>query len=340
MPKYAPPEKPHHCIKGFTLNLTIHMSKSRNRHHAIVSKPIVSNPIVSEPIVDDDDDSELSLSVPDTILEILETTRAIVGPDVSHYQNEINWTKMVDIQKNMGFAMCKATQGKKSIDSKFTHNITQMRETFSTPAGSRTFDGHTHQIAFGVYHFAEIDPSFIGSDYQGQADWFYNTVANAVNNNINHFPNFWVLDWEDPKGNSIPHTTRANFAKVFVQRLHSKLMIKFGESYVPKIFIYTGHYYWGDDVKMDTTTWFTTYGPKLWMAAYTTNNVLPETHDVSKYNVIDKYTNNPKLNLLNSLDKWIVWQYSSSISVPGISSRCDVSVARSSNDWHSNFYQP
>ena len=98
MPKYAPPEKPHHCIKGFTLNLTRHMSKSRNRHHAIVSKPIVS--IVSNPIVDDDD-SELSLSVPDTILEILETTRAIVGPDVSHYQNEINWTKMVDIQKNM-----------------------------------------------------------------------------------------------------------------------------------------------------------------------------------------------------------------------------------------------
>jgi GH25 family lysozyme M1 (1,4-beta-N-acetylmuramidase) len=327
MPKYAPPEKPHHCVKGFTLNLTRQMSKSRNRHHLIVSNPIVDN-----------SESELSLSVPNTILE---TTRAIVGPDVSHYQNEINWVKMVDIQKNMGFAMCKATQGKNSIDSKFTHNITQMRETFSTPAGSRTFDGHTHQIAFGVYHFAEIIPTFINSDYEVQADWFYNTVANAVNNNINHFPNFWVLDWEDPKGNSISHTTRANFAKVFVQRLHSKLMIKFGESYVPKIFIYSGYYYWGDDVKIDTTKWFTTYGPKLWIAAYTTNNVLPETHGtVSKYNIVDKYTNNPKLNLLDSLGKWIVWQYSSSISVPGISSRCDVSVARSSNDWHSNFYQP
>jgi len=335
MPKYAPPEKPHHCIKGFTLNLTRHMSKSRNRH-----KPIVSKPIVSEPIVTDPEFDELSLSIPNTT--ILETTRAIVGPDVSVYQKDIDWVKMVRDQTNMGFAMCRATEGK-FVDTKFAYNITKMRETFSINENQRTFGVYTHPIAFGVYHYAEIHPTYLDKDYEEQADWFYNTVANAVNNNSNHFPNFWVLDWEDPRGGSIPHATRAKKAKVFVQQLHSKLMSKFGEPYVPKIFIYTGYYYWGNGVKIDTTKWFTTYGPKLWMAAYTTkNNALPETDtNPNNYNITQNINTLPsnRLNLLDSLGKWMVWQYSSSISVPGISSRCDVSVARNPTDWHSIFYQ-
>jgi GH25 family lysozyme M1 (1,4-beta-N-acetylmuramidase) len=335
MPKNAMPENP--IQKGQVPKLTRQESKSRDRH-----KP--HKPIIVPPQHD---------TVPKLL--VLDTTRAIVGPDVSTYQNDIDWAKMVNIQKNMGFAMCKATQGKDHIDSKFIHNITQMRETFSTPAGSRTFsytttspDGtitnteHTHQIAFGVYHYADITPTFTHSDFQVQADWFYNTVANAVNNNTEHFPNFWVLDWEDPHGNSIPHTTRANFAKAFVLQLHSKLINKFGPSYVPKIFIYTGYYYWGEGVKIDTTKWFTTYGPNLWMAAYTTiNHALPETEINNKYNISQNINTLPsnRLNLLNSLGKWIVWQYTSSVAVPGILSRCDVSVVRSPKYWHLNFYQ-
>lgn len=275
---------------------------------------------------------------------ILETTRAIVGPDVSVWQNKINWNKMVETQKNLGFAMCKATDGANYIDTNFVDNITNMRKAFSTPAASRTFGGHTHQVAFGVYHFANIIPTYTDSDYQYQADFFYNTVANAVDNNIQNFPDFWVLDWEYPSGNSIPHTTRANYAKVFVQQLYRKLMNKFTQSnvpsYVPKIFIYVDYYYWGNDVSIDTTDWFTTYGPKLWIAGYITNYVLPTTDPNNKYNIADKYTNGtPTLSLVKSLGEWMVWQYTDRASVPGISSRCDVSVARTSDDWNLDFYQ-
>ena len=325
MSNYMKPANP--IQKGYAPNLTRHEPKSRNRH-----KPIV---------------------IP------LDKTRAIVGPDVSRYQNDIDWVKMVETQKNMGFAMCRATMGKNGIDSKFKYNITQMRKTFSTDAANRTFvymkkdsNGqtkkieHSHKVAFGVYHYANILPTYSDLDYQQQADFFYNTVANAVNNNIQHFPNFWVLDWEDPNGHTISQTDRAKYAKVFVQRLHSKLMNKSIQSnipsYVPKIFIYSGYYYWGNNVKIDTTKWFTTYGPKLWMASYTTRNgALPETDPINNFNISQNINTLPsnRLNLLNSLGIWIVWQYTSSASVPGISSRCDVSVVRNPSYWHSNFYQ-
>lgn len=304
--RYSQPNN-NSSIPGFVPNLTRNMSKSRDRN------------------------------IP--VQNTLETTRAIIGPDVSHWQNKIDWNKMVNNQKNMGFAMCKATEGTNFIDPNFVYNITQMCETFSTPAASRTFGGHTNQIAFGVYHFAKIIPTYKDTDFQTQADFFYNTVVNSVKNVDDHFPNFWVLDWEDASGENIPYDTRANYAKAFVQQLHSNLMNKFGQSYVPKIFIYSEYYYWGNIVN-DATKWFTTYGPKLWMAAYITNNVLPETETINKYNIVNKYTNEtPTLNLVNSLGKWMVWQYTSSASVPGVLSRCDVSVARTSDDWNLDFYQ-
>lgn len=302
--KYPSPESP--FLPGDAPNLTRHMSKSRGRFVSVQN--------------------------------ILETTRAIVGPDVSHWNGQVDWNKMVSSQTNMGFAMCKATQGTSDIDTQFIYNITHMQNAFSAPNASRTFGGYTHKkIAFGVYHYANIIPTYTDSDYQTQADFFYNTVANSVNNNVDYFPNFWVLDWEDTNGNSIPQITRANYAKVFVQQLYNNLMNKFGHLYVPKIFIYVEPYNWGD-ISIDTD-WFTTYGPKLWVASYFTANVLPETDTNNKYNIADKYTNNTSLNFVNSLGNWIVWQYTPSVSFPGISSPCDVNVARTSEDWNLNFYQ-
>lgn len=321
----------------------------------------------------------------------LKTDHDIVGPDVSVYQDVVDWATMAARQTNMGFAMCKATQGTTHVDSNFKTNIIAMSKHLS--ATSRTFppttsppttSPYTHPIAIGVYHFANIIPGQTDADYAQQADFFFNTVTahnfttvtkkytdkpprpstttlitptSTITTTITikgtlvtttvtaaHVkPDFWVLDWEDARGNSLSVTERAKFAKTFVKRLYNNLKSKFGSSYVPKIFIYVGYYYWGNPDVGNVYEWFGSYGPKLWIAAYVTNNVLPPAQ--SDWDVV---YNDPTLNVPHFAPPhphpppptWSAWQYTSLASVPGVSGRCDVSVVLSPEVWNSDFYQP
>jgi GH25 family lysozyme M1 (1,4-beta-N-acetylmuramidase) len=323
----------------------------------------------------------------------LKTDHDIVGPDVSIYQGMVDWATMAARQTNMGFAMCKATQGTTHVDSQFKTNLLAMNQHLSTT--SRTFppptptSPYTHPIAIGVYHFANIIPGQTDADYAQQADFFFNTAHNVtsvtvtVTPNYTHaspstttittptstttttitskhktvtvtvrvHPDFWVLDWEDARGHSLSVTERAKFAKTFVTRLYNNLKSKFGSSYVPKIFIYVGYYYWGNpDVNVvgNVYEWFGSYGPKLWIAAYVTKNVLPPVQ--GDWDVV---YNDPTLNVPHFAPPhpphpphplppptWSAWQYTSSARVPGVSGRCDVSVVLSPEVWNSDFYQP
>ena len=255
----------------------------------------------------------------------------IVGPDVSKWQGTVNWQQMATIQTNLGFAMCKSTQGTTFIDTHFKTNMQGMKKHLSSV--SRTFGSFTNPIAIGTYHFANILPGQTDADYQAQADHYFNTVSP-------YNPDFWVLDWEDPKGHALSVNDRAKYAKVFVLRLFNKLKEKYGASYVPKIFIYVGYYYWGNpDVSVvgNPYQWFVSYGPKLWIAAYIVNNVLPPAQN--DYDII---YDNPRLNIphfAHGPHTWHVWQYTSTANVPGVTGKCDVSVARNSAIWNSDFYQ-
>jgi GH25 family lysozyme M1 (1,4-beta-N-acetylmuramidase) len=292
----------------------------------------------------------------------LKTNHDIVGPDVSVYQDVVDWATMAARQTNMGFAMCKATQGTTHVDSKFKTNILAMSKhlsttsrTFPPPTSPPTTSPYTHPIAIGVYHFANIIPGQTDADYAQQADFFFNTASTVlIPSKIKNVPptfvnpDFWVLDWEDARGHSLSVTERAKFAKTFVTRLYNNLKSKYGSSYVPKIFIYVGYYYWGNpDVSVvgNVYEWFGSYGPKLWIAAYVTNNVLPPAQ--SDWDVV---YNDPTLNVPHFAPPhpphppppptWSAWQYTSSARVPGVSGRCDVSVVLSPEVWNSDFYQP
>jgi GH25 family lysozyme M1 (1,4-beta-N-acetylmuramidase) len=261
----------------------------------------------------------------------LQADHDIVGLDVSKWQGIVNWKKMVATQANLGFAMCKATQGATFIDSKFRTNMQGMKQHLSPV--SKTFGSFTRPIAVGTYHFANILPGQTDADYHAQADHYFNTVSG-------YNPDFWVLDWEDPRGHALSVNDRARYAKVFVLRLFARLKAKYGPSYVPKIFIYVGYYYWGNpDVNVvgNPYEWFGSYGPKLWIASYIVNNILPPAqHD---YDII---YDNPRLNIphfANGNHTWHVWQYTSSANVHGVNGKCDVSVARNSAIWNSDFYQ-
>jgi len=256
--------------------------------------------------------------------------------------------------------MCKATQGTTHVDSKFKTNILAMSKhlsttsrTFPPPTSPPTTSPYTHPIAIGVYHFANIIPGQTDADYAQQADFFFNTASTVlIPSKIKNVPptfvrpDFWVLDWEDARGHSLSVTERAKFAKTFVTRLYNNLKSKFGSSYVPKIFIYVGYYYWGNPDVGNVYEWFGSYGPKLWIAAYVTNNVLPPAQ--SDWDVV---YNDSTLNVPLFAPPphpphpppptWSAWQYTSRANVPGVvSGPCDVSVVLSPEVWNSDFYQP
>ena len=72
-------------------------------------------------------------------VEIARLWFGVVGVDVSHHQDDIDWPKVS--QSNVRFAYIKATEGGDYVDPKFTDNWKQARA-----AG----------LAVGVYHFFKI----------------------------------------------------------------------------------------------------------------------------------------------------------------------------------------
>lgn len=71
-------------------------------------------------------------------------TKRTLGIDVSHYQGDVNWQKVVN--SNVKFAYSKATQGAQYVDKKFSVN-----QLNATAAG----------IPFGAYHFFSPDKDVV-----------------------------------------------------------------------------------------------------------------------------------------------------------------------------------
>lgn len=251
----------------------------------------------------------------------------------------VDWAWMAQMHPNLGFAMCKASQ--KTADEKLKTNLPAMKQHLSTV--TRTFGNYTHPIAIGTYHFSNINhgppPSNKESVYVAQADMYFKEVIET-----NVVPNFWVLDWEDEKGDVIPgtksekETFRAKMAKVFVIRLYNNLKKAFGSSYVPKIFIYLGLPFWGSPATDGNPyEWFGSYGPKLWIARYIdVPNTPPEQYHYD-YAKLD-----PRLNISNfehDGHQWHAWQFTQTANIHGVGGKCDLSVARNSDVWHNDFYQ-
>lgn len=109
----------------------------------------------------------------------------VEGVDVSHYQGEIDWTKVKD--DGIAFAIIKATQGTRSVDPRFKLNW----------AGAKKAG-----LSRGAYHFLEPD-----QDGSAQARHFLETVNFAAGDLIP------VVDVER-KGDALPATLKAFLAEV------------------------------------------------------------------------------------------------------------------------------
>lgn len=79
----------------------------------------------------------------------------VQGVDVSHYQGEVNWSKIQ--QAGISFAFIKATEGSRSVDERFLDNWQDATET---------------DLCIGAYHFFSFD-----SPAEVQAALYRNTVG-------------------------------------------------------------------------------------------------------------------------------------------------------------------
>jgi len=103
--------------------------------------------------------------------------QTILGIDVSHHQNSINWQLVANDSKV--FAYCKATEGMTYHDPNFVTYMT---------------GGINAGIVMGAYHFARPDNNTATQD----ANNFINTASSYIGNGF--LPP--VLDLEDPNANT------------------------------------------------------------------------------------------------------------------------------------------
>ena len=211
------------------------------------------------------------------VLLLAARAEASSGPDVSNYQHPngaaINWTKV----RNAGhiFAYVKATEGPSSAGGYYTN-----------PYFSSDWAGVGNASMYrGAYHFAR--PQYPLDSAVLQARYFVSVTGSM--HGYGDLPP--VLDLESTGG--LPPADLARWTQGWlseVERLTARRPI-----------IYTGYYFWNDNVK---STAFGGY--RLWMARYTT-----------------AASPNP---LPSSWPTWTLWQYTSSATVPGIVGNVDMNT--------------
>jgi lysozyme len=136
----------------------------------------------------------------------------LTGPDVSHYQGDVNWKAVAKAGHPFGFA--KASQGM-STDAKFAQNWAGMKA-----AG----------LVRGAYHYGDISGSA-----SAQAQHFCDLVGKPAPGD------FLVLDIEDVSPSS-KHVTPAQ-ARAWVDAFLVGVQLRTG---LPKtrILVYTGAWWW------------------------------------------------------------------------------------------------
>lgn len=177
----------------------------------------------------------------------------IMGCDVSHWDGEIDWTKLK--KAGVKFIYQKATQGTEYIDPTFEENWASAKN---------------YGVIRGAYHF--YDPK---ADPEVQAAHFLNVVKFEKGDLLP------VLDIEIASGVS-PDELSKNIG-IWIEKVQAAI----GR---PPI-IYTYRYFWDASINQDFS-----HCP-LWIA---------------------EYENNHAPYIPNGWKDWIMWQYSSKGTLPGI----------------------
>ena len=166
-------------------------------------------------------------------------TQFTLGVDVSHHQNAIDWSKVVD--SGHVFAFHKATEGATFTDDRYASN----RDAVAAES-----------IPFGAYHFARPDGGGIAAaqaDAVSEAQHFLE-VANPLPGDL--VP---VLDLEVTGG--LPPNRLIAWTQAWLDHIESVLEVK--------SLIYTSPNFWATNLN-DTTT-FAVQGFPLWIAHYTSD---------------------------------------------------------------------
>ena len=138
----------------------------------------------------------------------------VMGPDVSHFQAQVDWAKVA--AHGEAFGACKATDGLTSVDPRFASNWAGMQDA-----------GIAVRIA---YHYAHIESSAVS-----QADHFVSTVGAVGPGQV------LCLDAEDVCAESakIPPPKTAAWVASFLDRLRTSTGLP-----PERILLYTGAWWW------------------------------------------------------------------------------------------------
>jgi lysozyme len=222
--------------------------------------------------------------------ERLTQLNSVYGIDVSHWQSDLDWNKVVTNNNpdfpTPEFAIIKATQGTKYIDTKAITNATGAKA-----AG----------LKIGYYHYAEQfisnNTNEIITNSREQATFFINTIKNNLPE-----PNFpLILDIEDDIANnklwSKVKTNNDLWINTFLNELKNAKY---------NAIIYSGRPWLNEH----TSSNFSSY--PLWHAQY------PKEPEFT----------NP--TIANGWKDWTAWQFSPNGSVNGINGRVDINAMKKS----------
>jgi GH25 family lysozyme M1 (1,4-beta-N-acetylmuramidase) len=158
----------------------------------------------------------------------------VMGPDVSHFQSSVDWSKVA--AHGEAFGACKATDGLRYVDPRFSHNWSGMKSA-----------GIPVRIA---YHYAHTE-----SSATGQADHFLAVVGDVGPGDV------LCLDAEDVCAESkrIPPKKTETWIGTFLDRVLSA-------SGLPpdRILVYTGAWWWNSRTNNSTVG----SAHPLWVADY------------------------------------------------------------------------
>ncbi len=185
----------------------------------------------------------------------------VKGIDVSKWQGTIDWARVAG--DGVKFAFIRVGDGPTYVDEKFAYNWSHAR---------------SNGIKRGAYQFFRSD-----ADPIVQADLLLRTMGHLQAGDLPP-----VIDVESTDG--VSNATRARKVRQWLEHVEAALGVK--------PLIYTGGYFWDDNVAVDLSTY------PLWHAGYT-GGTCPST--LSRY-----------------WSHWTVWQWTSSGSVAGISGRVDM----------------
>lgn len=208
------------------------------------------------------------------------------GPDVSHYQNTVAWTKVK--AAGAGFAIAKATEGTTYVDGKFKTNQAAMKT-----AGF---------AVRGYYHYGHP-----GSSATTQAKHFLSTVGSLLPGD------FLVLDLETGSASATPaaragvngshvgsHTPAsvAKWANDFVTAVTSMSRLN------PKrVWVYTGKWFWDPQAGGGASLPNSFFAHPLWVSGYVSKPPMPK-----------------------GWSTYTMWQYTDKKQTPGITTAHDASV--------------